>query len=264
MNKAPTMRECGVRVLLAAITCEKHALDANLAIHVDVLGHAARNGCRLVVFPEFSLTGSVDPLRHPEDAITIEHPAVAALIAATGEHGVAAVFGLSEQSGGAFFITQAVACDGRLIGTQRKRHLGEDEQGYSASSDPVVFELDATRFGIIICAEAGVDWTWNATAEGGADVVLFCSAPGLYDRGTEDASWRAGFEWWERCGLGDAVRHAKRLNVQVAMATQAGTTIDENFPGIAALVAPDGSIIDRLPDWRAGTLIVDLKDADDR
>jgi hypothetical protein len=42
------------------------------------------------------------------------------------------------------------------------------------------------------------------------------------------------------------------------MSTQAGTTIDENFPGIAALVSADGTISDRLPNRHPGTLIVDL------
>ena len=42
------------------------------------------------------------------------------------------------------------------------------------------------------------------------------------------------------------------------MATQAGITVDEDFPGIAALVSADGTVTDRLPDWRAGTLVVDL------
>jgi hypothetical protein len=42
------------------------------------------------------------------------------------------------------------------------------------------------------------------------------------------------------------------------MATQAGTTVDEDFPGIAALVSADGGVIDRLPDWHPGTLVVDL------
>ena len=61
-----------MRALLAAITCDKRALDANLAVHVEVLKLAARNGCRLVVFPEFSLTGSVDRVRRPQDAIRID------------------------------------------------------------------------------------------------------------------------------------------------------------------------------------------------
>jgi predicted amidohydrolase len=247
-----------MRALLAAMTCEKHALDANLAMHVEVLEDAARNGCRLVVFPEFSLTGSVDPLRHPEDAIAIDAPAVAALVAATGECGLAAVFGISERVTDRFFVTQVVARDGRLIGTQRKRHLGDDEHAYSIGSDTFGFDLGPRRFGIIICAEAGVDWTWDATAQAGAEIVLFCSAPGLDDPATDDEAWRVGFEWWEGCGLGDAVHHAARLGVSVAMATQAGATVDENFPGIAALVSADGRIVDHLPDRQPGTLIVDL------
>jgi predicted amidohydrolase len=41
------------------------------------------------------------------------------------------------------------------------------------------------------------------------------------------------------------------------MATQAGATEDEDFPGLAALVSPDGGIA-RLPDWRPGTLVVEV------
>jgi hypothetical protein len=89
-------------------------------------------------------------------------------------------------------------------------------------------------------------------------VLFLCSAPGLHGRRTDDASWRDGFEWWERCGLGDARRHAGRLGLWVAMATQSGSTVDEDFPGIAALVAPNGEIVKRLPDWRPGTLVIDI------
>jgi predicted amidohydrolase len=247
-----------VRALLAAITCEKGGLDANLAAHVDLVRRAAQDGCDLVVFPEFSLTGSIDPSRRPDAAIEIDDDAVEALAAACGEHEIAAVFGLSERCGDQFFITQAVASDGRLIGAQRKRHLGEDELRYSTGAAPLVFARRAQHFGIVICAEGDVDWTWDATIAAGAETVLFCSAPGLYGRRTDDAAWRSGFEWWEGHGLGGARRHARRLGVPVAMATQAGTTADEDFPGIAALVSADGSIVDRLPDWRPGTVIVDL------
>jgi len=246
-----------MRTLLAAVTCEKHTLDANLAAHLNVLADAARAGCGLVVFPEFSLTGSVDPSRRPHDAIPLEDPAVDTLIAATN-NGPAVVFGLSERSDDQFFITQAFASNGQLIGTQRKRHLGDDEHAYATGSDSLTFDLAGNRYGIIICAEAGVDWTWDATARSGAEIVLFCSAPGLDERTTDEGSGRAGFEWWQGCGLGDARRHAARLHVWVAMATQAGTTVDEDFPGIAALVSPTGAVIDRLADWQPGTLTVEI------
>jgi predicted amidohydrolase len=64
--------------------------------------------------------------------------------------------------------------------------------------------------------------------------------------------------WWEGCGLGDAIRHARRLGLWIAMAGQAGSTKDEDFPGLAALVAPDGAVAARLPDWRPGALTVDI------
>ena len=250
-----------MRAVLAAIQCEKRDLAANLAAHLSVLRAAATAGCRLVAFPEFSLTGSVDPTRRPQDAIAIHDAAIDALVDITGELRIAAAFGFSERSGDEFFITQAVARDGALVGVQRKRHLGDDELGYAVGSDALVFDLDGTWFGIVICAEANVDFTWDATVRAGAEIVLFCSAPGLYGRKTNDAEWRAGFEWWEGFGLGAARRHAQRLRVSVAMATQAGTTIDEDFPGIAALVDANGGVVKRLPDWRAATLTVDLPEA---
>jgi hypothetical protein len=41
------------------------------------------------------------------------------------------------------------------------------------------------------------------------------------------------------------------------MATQAGSTEDEDFPGLAALVSPAGEVA-RLPDWRAGSLVAEV------
>jgi predicted amidohydrolase len=50
-----------VRVTLAAIRCEKGQPDVNLRRHEQVLAEAAARGSDLAVFPEMSLTGSVDP-----------------------------------------------------------------------------------------------------------------------------------------------------------------------------------------------------------
>jgi predicted amidohydrolase len=57
---------------------------------------------------------------------------------------------------------------------------------------------------------------------------------------------------------GDARRHARRLRLWIALAGQAGSTADEDFPGLAGLVRPDGGVMARLPDWREGVLIVDI------
>jgi predicted amidohydrolase len=246
-----------MRVLLAAFNAQKGDVAGNLERHVAVMERARAEGCDLAVFPEFSLTGSVDPARHPGRALPIGAKAVRALVAATWRTGVAAVFGIAERDGAGFHITQVYAHGGRLGGAYRKRHLGEGEEAYRVGVAGQVFELGAARFGVALCAEGGVDFPWTEVAGGGGSVVLFCAAPGLHGRRTDETGWRDGHAWWVRSGLGDAVRHARRLGVWVAIATQAGSTEDEDFPGLAALVSPSGEVT-RLPDWRPGTLAVDV------
>jgi predicted amidohydrolase len=246
-----------MRILLAAIDAQKGDLDGNLARHLAVLEQARVQGCDVAVFPELSLTGSVDPRRHPERALAVDAEPVRALLEGTFRSGVAAVFGIAERAGAAFHITQVYGHGGRLGGVYRKRHLGEGEEGYQPGDRAGVFELGGARFGVTICAEAEVDFPWTDAVAGGAAVLFFCSAPGLHGRRTDERGWRAGHAWWLSSGLGDAVRHARRLAVPVAMATQAGSTEDEDFPGLAALVSPAGEVA-RLPDWRPGCLVVEV------
>jgi 8-oxo-dGTP pyrophosphatase MutT (NUDIX family) len=168
-----------MRILLAAANARKGDLDANLARHLAVLEQARAQGCQLAVFPEFSLTGSVDPRTHPGRAVAIDAAPVRAMLAATSRTGVAALFGIAERDGRAFHISQLYGHDGRLGGVYRKRHLGEDEAGYRPGDGPGVFQLGAARFGVAICAEGGVDVPWDDALAGGASVVCFCAAPGL-------------------------------------------------------------------------------------
>jgi predicted amidohydrolase len=248
-----------MRALLAAVRCPKGDVAGNLAAHVRLLTGAASAGCDLAVFPEMSLTGSVNPVTHPEWLIGLEDPAIAALARATGQTGVVACFGIAERSrAGERYITQVFAASGQLIGVQRKRHLGEDEEAFTAAAPTVVFGHRGVTFGVAICAEAGFDGPFDEAVAAGASVVLFPAAPGLYGRRTTEDSWRRGFAWWEGSALGDARRHARRLGLWIALAGQAGVTADEDFPGLAALVGPDGDVAARLPDWRPGVLTVDI------
>jgi len=248
-----------MRLLLAAIRCEKGDVDRNLATHLAILAEAASARCKLALFPEMSLTGSADPGVSPERLVPLDHPAVAALTRATDEYHIGACFGIAERApGGSPHITQVFAGAGQMLGIQRKRHLGEGEESFTAAADTAVFAWAGVLFGIAICAESGFDAPFDAAAHAGARAVLFPAAPGLYGRRTTEDSWRSGLLWWQGCGLGDAIRHARRLGLWIAMAGQAGSTADEDFPGLAALVGPDGAVAARLPDWRPGLLAVDI------
>jgi predicted amidohydrolase len=244
-----------MRVMLAAIECQKADVEGNLAAHLDLLGQAAADRCDLVLFPEMSLTGSAEP--GSGRLIPLDHPAVRELAAASTN--VACCFGIAERTDAAVpHITQIVAGGGKVLGFQRKRHLGEGEEAFTPGTGAAMFSWAGLKFGVAICAEAGYDDPFDDAAAGGAGLVLFPAAPGLHGRRTDEASWLAGLEWWQGCGLGDAQRHARRLGIWIALAGQAGSTIDEDFPGLAALVRPDGTVAARLPDWRAGTLSVEI------
>jgi predicted amidohydrolase len=248
-----------VRTLLAALRCEKGAVSENLAAHRRILCEGRDAGCALAVFPEMSLTGSLNPARTPELLITLDDPAVSEMAGLTAEIGVAAVFGISERGeDGAAHITQVVAEYGRVVGVQRKRHLGEGEESYRAADADATIELGGARCAIAICAESGIDRPFDHAASVDAKLVLFCAAPGLYGRRIDEAAWRRGWEWWRSVGLRDAQRHARERGLWIAIATQAGSTEDEDFPGLAALVDPTGGVCAELPDWRAGSLIVDV------
>ena len=244
-----------MRVLLAAIECHKGDVERNLQRHCEILDEARRTGARIAVFPEMSLSGSINPLTHPERLVAMDCRFVGELAAATATSGVGALFGIAERGP---YITQVFADGGSVRGVYRKRHLGEDEEGFRCGADSALFELDGEPFGTAICAEGAVDFPFDEPAERGAHVVFFCAAPGLYGRRTDRASWQAGFDWWTGHGLGQARRHAARLGIWIAIATQAGALIDEDMPGLAALVAPSGEVAVQLPDWQPGTLVVDI------
>jgi len=249
-----------VRVLLTAVKCDKGDPFVNLGRHVRLLEVGKGAGCGLVVFPEMSLSGSVDPEQHPERALALDHPIVGLLVKTTRGR-PAALFGIGEAGpDGRFLITQLLASDGELRGAYRKRHLGEGEKAFATGAQDAVLHLDGRPVGVAICAESGADEAFDDAAAAGAKVSFLCSAPGLHGRRVDDAARAEGFAWWLGKGLGDALHHARRRGLWIAMSTQAGATVDEDFPGLAALVNPSGEVVARLPDWKEGELVVEVPD----
>src|SRR5690348_14146271 len=111
-----SLRSARVRLLLTALRCEKGEPAANLEAHRRVLDRAAACDADLVVFPEMSLSGSVDVLAHPEHLLSLAAAPVEALVASTRGLGAAVVFGIAERAPDRrAFITQVVARDGAVI-----------------------------------------------------------------------------------------------------------------------------------------------------
>lgn len=249
-----------MRALLAAITCQKGDIERNFNTHMNAVEDAVAKSCDIAVFPEMSLTGYLNHSQPGHVPISIESEPVQRMAKLSGESNVSLLFGIVEENSDDLpFITQVYASEGKVQAVYRKRHLGEGELGlFVPGADSMVFGAGAASFGVAICADR--DWPdeFEFAAKSGAKVVFHPSAPGLWGRRTDEASWRNGFDWWRDTCIEIHSERARKLGITVAVVTQAGVTDDEDFPGWAAVIGPDGLVKSELPDWQAGTLIADL------
>ncbi|HNB51370.1 MAG TPA: carbon-nitrogen hydrolase family protein [Anaerolineales bacterium] len=250
-----------LRVALAQIRCEKAAIHENLAVIADVLTEAEKRQVDIVGFPEMSLTGYADPTRYPEAIITLDGPEVAALLEVSHHFSGMALVGLIERNpAGKPFITHIVVRQGALVGAYRKVTIKDEEElWFSPGEDVPVFEYNGLMFGVAICADIENREVFARCQAQGARVVFELAAPGLYGA-QETRDWKLGYDWWEgdcRTFLG---QYAKELGVWIFVATQAGRTRDEDFPGGGFVFNPMGERVFATENWAEGVefLEVDL------
>ena len=238
---------------------EKAAITENLESMSAYLARARAERADVVLFPEMSITGYADPTRMPGAVVSVEGETVARFVALTRGDPAAAVAGIIEaNTGGKPFITQVVARDGELLGVYRKRNIDEDEAPwFEAGREPCVFDHAGIRFGLSVCADIYKPSVFTDCAALGARVVLEAAAPGLYGEQVT-RNWRTGWEWWR----GECHEHlggyARDLGIHIGVATQAGRTLDEDFPGGGYLFGPDGACIAESTDWSEGMLVVNV------
>ncbi len=253
-----------VNLALVQMHCEKGEVSRNLN-HIDAYVRAAdERGTDIICFPEMSITGYIDPARWPDAVVCLDGPAVARFAAITKGREITAIAGLVEaRSGTKPFITQIAVSDGAIRGVYRKRTIPEDESPhFSAGTLPAVVTDRRLRFGLAICADIDSPDVFAGCARQGARVVFEAAAPGLWgSQLTRD--WQAGFAWWRDECATKLGQYARDHGLYIAVATQAGRTRDEDFPGGGYLFGPDGSCIDATPDWSEGVLYTAIPNKSD-
>jgi predicted amidohydrolase len=238
-----------LRVSLVQMRCEKCAIDANLAATSYYVAQA----------PEMSITGYVDPRQHPEALLRLEGPEVAQVVEMTRGRPITVLAGLVEANpAGKPYITQIVARDGDLLGCYRKVTIEDEEVDWFATGDVVpVFAHQGLTFGVAICADIGNPQVFAACARQGARVVFEVAAPGLYgEQDTRD--WDAGFQWWRGMCETHLGAYASEHGTWIAVATQAGRTVDEDFPGGGYVFAPDGRCLYATDSGSPGVAYVEI------
>jgi predicted amidohydrolase len=255
----------GLRLALAQMRCQPGRLAENLAAHQAIIAEAITRGVDIVCFPEMSLTGYAEPARYPQAVVSLDSPLVADFARLTAGRTLTAIAGIVEANpAGRPFITSVVAQDGRVALAYRKVNVeGEELAWYSPSPDGRVglFHSYGQTIGLAICADSDRPELFAAMAEKGARLAFLPAAPGLYgDRASRD--WQASFDWWRGECLTLLAGYAAANHLVIAVATQAGATTDEDFPGGGFLFGPGGQLLAESGDWREGVLYAETPPLD--
>ncbi len=239
--------------------CEKGAIDENLAVMSTYIIQAERRGIDIIGFPEASITGYNEPARFPEAVVSLDGPEVAAVVKMTEGKNLTVLAGIIEDNpAGPPYITHITARGGEFTGYFRKIGIGDDEKEiFSAGSGIMVFDRDGLTFGVAICGDISKEEIFSGCARQGARIMFELAAPGLYgEQATRD--WKSGYEWWEGVCLDKLTDYARKYNLWIAVATQAGRTSDEDFPGGGYLFNPQGERVYTAKDWQPGVSYLEI------
>jgi NAD+ synthase (glutamine-hydrolysing) len=259
-----------LRIALAQVDPTVGDLDGNAGMIVEWTRRAARRGVRVVVFPEMMLTGyPVEDLAlrasFVEASVTTLH-AVAARLGADGLGGVAVVAGyldrrtdLAPRTGlpaGAPMDAAALLYGGRVVITSAKHHLPNygvfDEFRYFVPGSTLpVFRLPADDGQNVDIATAICEDLWQ---EGGPVAVCARAGAGLlvvpnaspYERGKDDVR------------LDLVVRRAREAGAALAYANMIGGQDELVFDGDSILVAAEGTLLARGPQFEEALVVADL------
>jgi NAD+ synthase (glutamine-hydrolysing) len=259
-----------LRIALAQVNATVGDLDGNAELIVEWTRRAAGRGARVVVFPEMVLTG------YPVEDLALRASFVEASIAAL--HGVAARLGdeglggiavvagyldrrkdLTPRTGlpvGAPQDAAALLYGGRVVITSAKHHLPNygvfDEFRYFVPGDTLpVFRLPAgggeqVDIAIAICEDLWQDGGPVAVCRRAGAGLLVVPNASPYERGKDDVR------------LDLCVRRAREAGAALAYANMIGGQDELVFDGDSILVAADGALLARGPQFDEALVVADL------
>ena len=259
-----------LRIALAQVNATVGDLDGNAELIVEWTRRAAARGARVVVFPEMMLTGyPVEDLALRAsfvEASIADLRDVAARLAAEGLGGIAVVTGyldrradLAPRTGlpaGAPLDAAALLHGGRVVITSAKHHLPNygvfDEFRYFVPGNTLpVFRLatesgESVEIAIAICEDLWQDGGPVAVCRRAGAGLLVVPNASPYERGKDDVR------------LDLVVRRAREASAALAYANMVGGQDELIFDGDSILVAADGALLARGPQFEEALVVADL------
>jgi predicted amidohydrolase len=245
-----------VRIAIAQCAPALGALKRNLDMHEKWIARARAAGARLVVFPELSLTGYYLKDLAADVACAADDPQLAPIAEASRDIDISA--GFVERSADAkLHIAQGHWSGGKLVHVHRKVYLPTygifDDGRYFGPGDRFeTYRWAGGTTGVAICEDLWHVSTPYLYAAAGATIVLAPSAsPG---RGVAEGG---DLGTAESCRLMDRF-YASYLTVYVVYVNRVGHEDGIAFWGGSEIVAPDGTVAARAPEFDEELLIGEI------
>ena len=221
------------------------------------MGVAARNGARLVAFPELAIDGFFPQRENDPAAAALAEPIpgpIADRVAArSAELGVVTVFNMYElgDDGRRYDSSPVFDSDGSLLGVTRMVHITEyacfHEQGYYAEGDrdAPVYDTAVGRVGVAICYDRHYPEYMRRLGELDAQLVVIPQAgsvgewpEGLYEAEVRVAAFQNGY--------------------YAALCNRVGAEERLTFAGESFVVDPEGTVIAAAPEGTEAILYADI------
>ncbi len=248
-----------VRIAAAQCSPALGAFKRNLAMHLEIVERARAGGARLVVFPELSLTGYYLKDLANDLACAADDPRLAPIADASKAIDILAGF-VERTPDGRIHIASGYWSGGRVAHVHRKVYLPTygifDDGRYFARGERFdTFASAVGQAGIAICEDAWHPSTPYLYAIRGAQVVFYVSAsPG---RGVAEGG---DLGTAESCRLMDRF-YATYHTVYVVFVNRVGHEDGIGFWGGSEVVAPDGTVVARAPEFEQDLLFAEIDPA---
>ncbi|MFC1939649.1 carbon-nitrogen hydrolase family protein [Chloroflexota bacterium] len=171
------------KIKIAGVQMDSKILEKekNLERCLELIQITAREGARLIVFPECMLTGYI--FTSLDEAIPVAEPipgpSTEEVLAACRELNVYVTIGLLEKDGSKCYNAAALLGPGGLVGKYRKAHLpyvGIDRFVNHGDIPFTVHDTEVGRIGMGICYDGAIPEHGRVLALQGADIVVLPTA----------------------------------------------------------------------------------------
>ena len=248
-----------VRIAAAQCAPALGAMGRNLEMHLDQIERARAGGASLVVFPELSLTGYYLKDLANDLAVTADDARLRPLAEASRRIDVLAGF-VERTPDGRIHIASGYWTGGRVAHVHRKVYLPtygifDDGRYFAAGERFDTFPSAVGEAGIAICEDGWHASTPYLYAIGGAQVIFnVSSSPG---RGVAEGG---DLGTAESCRLMDRF-YAQYFTVYVVFVNRVGNEDGVGFWGGSEVVAPDGTVVARAPEFEPDLLFAEIDPA---